>query len=82
MENGRKITRGLRLWTVAVDGYKAGVYRRLWLSRGDGVGFPAGWAHVPEGLDAKCIKQLRAEQLVQIVQSPGDERRRRVAGLA
>ncbi len=61
---GKKIARGLRLWTVAVDVFKAELYRRLWLARtGDG-GYPAGWVHLPDGMNVEQIKQLVAEQLV------------------
>ncbi len=63
---GRKVARGLKLWTVAVSTLKAEFYRLLWLSRGDGVGFPPGWVHLPEGLDAEAVKQLVAEQLVTV----------------
>ena len=63
-EAGRKLKRGLNLWTVAVSTYKLDLYRRLWLSRGDGVGYPQGWVHLPEWLDGSLVKQLVAEQLV------------------
>lgn len=63
---GRKLARGLKLWTVAVSTLKAEFYRLLWLSRGDGVGYPPGWVHLPEGLDAEAVKQLVAEQLVTV----------------
>lgn len=65
-EGGRKIKRGLRLWTVAVDVLKADLYRRLWLGRGDAEAFPPGWVHLPAGLDPEQVKQLVAEQLVTI----------------
>lgn len=64
--NGRKLKRGLKLWTVAVSTLKAEFYRLLWLSRGDGVGYPPGWVHLPEGLDAEGVKQMVAEQLVSV----------------
>jgi phage terminase large subunit GpA-like protein len=66
LENGRKLKRGLKLWTVSVSTFKSDLYRRLWLSRGDGIGFPAGWVHLPEGLDAEQVKQLVAEQMVTV----------------
>jgi phage terminase large subunit GpA-like protein len=65
-EAGRKIKRGLRLWTVAVDVFKSELYRRLWLSRGENAGYPAGWVHLPEGMDAEQVKQLVAEELVTV----------------
>lgn len=64
-EAGRKIRRGLNLWTVAVDVFKSELYRRLWLSKGEG-GFPPGWVHLPEGYGAEEVKQLVAEQLVTV----------------
>ena len=63
---GRKLKRGLKLWTVAVSTLKAEFYRLLWLSRGDGVGYPPGWVHLPEGMDAEAVKQLVSEQLVTV----------------
>lgn len=64
--DGRKLKHGLKLWTVAVSTLKAEFYRLLWLSRGDGVGYPPGWVHLPEGLDAEAVKQLVSEQLVTV----------------
>lgn len=63
---GRKLRRGLKLWTVAVNTLKSEFYQQLWLSRGDGVGYPPGWVHLPEGLEAEAVKQLVAEQLVAV----------------
>lgn len=63
-QDGRRLKKGLRLWTVAVSTYKLDLYRRLWLTRGDGVGYPPGWVHLPDWLDAAQVKQLVAEQLV------------------
>jgi phage terminase large subunit GpA-like protein len=52
---------------VSVSTWKADLYRRLWLGRGDadaGVGmFPAGWVHLPAGIEVEWVKQLVAEQL-------------------
>jgi phage terminase large subunit GpA-like protein len=61
---GRKIARGLRLWTVAVDVFKAELYRRLWLKPLDNGALPTGWVHLPEGMSVEQVKQLVAEQLV------------------
>jgi phage terminase large subunit GpA-like protein len=63
---GQKLRRGLKLWTVAVSTFKAEFYRMLWLTRGDGVGYPPGWVHLPTGLDSEAIKQMVAEQLVSV----------------
>jgi phage terminase large subunit GpA-like protein len=65
-DRGVKIKRGLRLWTVAVDVFKAELYRRLWLGRGEAEAYPAGWVHLPDGLDPEQVKQLVAEQLVTV----------------
>jgi phage terminase large subunit GpA-like protein len=62
-EAGRKLPRGLRLWTVAVSTLKAELYRRLWLSRGDAEAFPAGWVHLPSWLDGEAVRQLVSEEL-------------------
>lgn len=63
--NGRKLRRGLKLWTVSVSTWKADLYRRLWLDRGDADAgsFPAGWVHLPDGIEVEWVKQLVAEQL-------------------
>jgi phage terminase large subunit GpA-like protein len=61
--DGRKIRRGLKLWTVSVSVWKADLYRRLWLGRGDTEGFPPGWVHIPESAPAEWVKQLVSEQL-------------------
>ncbi|WP_229678206.1 phage terminase large subunit family protein [Caldovatus sediminis] len=65
-EGGRKLRRGLRLWTVAVSVYKADLYRRLWLSRGEDGSIPRGWVHLPEWMEPELVRQLVAEQLVTV----------------
>lgn len=65
-ENGRKLRRSLRLWTVAVDVFKSDLYRRLHLGREDGASFPAGWVHLPQWTETEHIQQLVAEQLVTV----------------
>lgn len=60
---GRVLRRGLKIWTVAVSTFKAELYRALWLKRGDDGETPAGWVHLPQGLDPEQAKQLVAEQL-------------------
>ena len=47
--NGQKLRRGLKLWTVSVSTWKADLYRRLWLGRGDAEEWPPGWVHLPRG---------------------------------
>ena len=61
--NGKKLRRGLRLWTVAVSTWKMDLYRRLWVSRGDGAEHPPGWVHLPRAVDAEWVKQLVSEEL-------------------
>ncbi|MCU0984150.1 MAG: phage terminase large subunit family protein [Acetobacteraceae bacterium] len=61
--NGKKLRRGLKLWTVSVLTWKADLYRRLWLGRGDADEFPPGWVHLPRAIEAESVKQLLAEQL-------------------
>lgn len=65
-ENGRKLRRSLRLWTVSVDVFKSELYRRLHLAREDGAGFPVGWVHLPQWTETEHIQQLVAEQLVTV----------------
>ena len=67
MVDGRKLRRGLKLWTVSVSTWKADLYRRLWLGRGeadaDAGTFPPGWVHLPASIETEWVKQLVAEQL-------------------
>ena len=53
----------MKLWTVSVSTWKADLYRRLWLGRGDADAFPVGWVHLPRGIEVEWVKQLAAEQL-------------------
>ena len=57
-------TRGVELRNVATAPVKAELYRRLWLGRGEGEGFPPGWVHLPAGIGAEWVRQLVAERLV------------------
>jgi phage terminase large subunit GpA-like protein len=61
--NGQKLRRGLKLWTVSVSTWKADLYRRLWLGRGDAEEWPPGWVHLPRAIEVEWVKQLVAEQL-------------------
>ncbi|MFN6998573.1 MAG: phage terminase large subunit family protein [Elioraea tepidiphila] len=71
-EGGRKLRRGARLWTVAVATFKSETYRFLRLGRptdeeiAAGIVYPAGYVHLPRGMEAEWVKQLVAEQLVTI----------------
>ncbi|MGE0108158.1 MAG: phage terminase large subunit family protein [Bdellovibrionales bacterium] len=79
-ESGRKIRRGAKLWTVAVSTFKTETYRFLRLARPtkeelqEGVVFPSGTIHLPEGIETEWIKQLTAEQLVTIKNKRGFSR--------
>jgi phage terminase large subunit GpA-like protein len=69
--NGQKLKGGMKLWTVSVSVFKSDLYSRLWLTRGDGTGFPPGWVHLSESLESEPIKQLVGEKLVKIKTSKG-----------
>ena len=79
-EAGRKLRRGARLWTVAVATFKSETYRHLRLMRptdeeiADGAQYPAGFVHLPRGLEAEWVKQLVAEQLVSVKTRRGFQR--------
>ena len=71
---GKKLARGLRLWIVFVDEFKAELYRALWLTpRADGTR-PAGWVHLPGWMNDEQVKQLTAEQLVTHTDRAGFQR--------
>ena len=79
-EGGRKLRRGARLWTVAVATFKSETYRFLRLNRptdneiAEGISHPAGYIHLPRGLEAEWVKQLVAEQLVTVKTKRGFQR--------
>jgi phage terminase large subunit GpA-like protein len=56
------------LWTVATATFKNETYRFLRLSppAEDAARWPAGYVHLPRGVDAEWVKQLVAEQLVTV----------------
>jgi phage terminase large subunit GpA-like protein len=66
---GKKLSRGARLWTVAVSTFKSETYRFLNLKRPTnedrevGEVDPAGTIHLPQWADSEWIRQLVAEQL-------------------
>jgi phage terminase large subunit GpA-like protein len=70
--NGRKVKRGARLWTVATSVFKSEFYRQLRLAAptdeelAAGSGYPAGYVHLPRGVDAEWVRQLVSEQLVTV----------------
>lgn len=79
-EGGKKLRRGARLWTIAVATFKSETYRLLRLAKptddeiATGGKYPAGYIHLPRGVDAEWIKQLVAEQLVTIKTKRGFNR--------
>ncbi|MDO5757312.1 MAG: phage terminase large subunit family protein [Rhodobacterales bacterium] len=79
-EGGRKVRRGVRLWKVAGAVFKSETYRFLRLAGptdeelADGVGWPAGYVHIPKGTTAEWTKQLTAEQLMTIKTRQGFQR--------
>ncbi len=71
-EGGKKLRRGARLWTIAVSTFKSETYRHLRLVSpsdeeiAEGAKIPAGYVHLPRGVDAEWVKQLVGEQLVTV----------------
>jgi len=69
-EGGRKIRRGVQLWSVSVSVFKSETYRFLRLDAPTeddlevGSGWPAGFVHIGRGNTAEWFRQLTAEQLV------------------
>jgi phage terminase large subunit GpA-like protein len=68
-QNGRRIKRGVSLWTVSVSFFKSETYKLLQLDRPTDAdlatyGYPAGYVHLPLTLNDEWIKQLVAEQRV------------------
>jgi phage terminase large subunit GpA-like protein len=67
---GKRLPRGLNLWTVSVSFFKKELYKHLGLSKptdeqlAAGFTFPAGYVHLPETVSDEWIKQLVAEQQV------------------
>ena len=76
-ENGRKLKRGVRLWTVSTSTFKSETYRFLRLQKPtdeeliSGSASPAGYIHLPSGLEAEWVKQLVGEQLMTITTKRG-----------
>ena len=59
---GKRLRRGVKVWTVGVGLIKSELYQWLQLAA-DENGFPSGYCHFPR-YDAEYFKQLTAEQLV------------------
>lgn len=71
-ERGRRIRRGVQLWTVQVGFFKSETYRFLRLPAPTdedleaGRGWPAGYVHIPRGTTSEWVRQLVSEQLVTV----------------
>ena len=64
---GRKLKRGVQLWTIAVAVFKSETYAWLNLDQPiDGQPYPSGYIHLPQGTNETWIQQLVAEQLVKV----------------
>jgi phage terminase large subunit GpA-like protein len=69
-QDGKRIKRGLNLWTVSVSFFKKELYKHLGLDKptdeqlAQGFTFPAGYVHLPDVTSDEWIKQLVAEQQV------------------
>jgi len=71
-ERGRKVRRGVQLWSVKVGYFKSETYRFLRLPAPTdedleaGRGWPSGYIHIPRGITSEWVRQLVAEQLVTV----------------
>lgn len=73
---GRKIKRGVRLWTIGTSMLKLELYGQLALEKPvDGEGHPEGYVYLPDGTTDEWIKQLVAEELRMIKLRNGGVRR-------
>ena len=77
---GKRIRRGVRLWTVAVSTFKSETYRFLRLERptdeelASGTLHPPGTIHLPSWAESEWCKQFVAEQLVTVKTKRGFQR--------
>lgn len=73
---GRKILKGVRLWTVGTSMLKLELYGQLQLPKPvDGEEYPDGFIYLPDGTSDEWVKQLCAEQMAMIKQRNGRVRR-------
>lgn len=73
---GRKIKKGVRLWTVGTSMLKLELYGQLALEKPvDGEEYPEGYVYLPDGTTDEWIKQLVAEELRMIRMRNGGFRR-------
>jgi phage terminase large subunit GpA-like protein len=77
---GKRIRRGVRLWTVAVSTFKSETYRFLRLERptdeelASGTLHSPGTIHLPAWVESEWCKQFVAEQLVTVKTKRGFQR--------
>lgn len=74
---GRKIKKGVRLWTVGTSMLKLELYGQLQLEKPTKPEdpYPDGFVYLPDGVSDEWVKQLVAEQLAIIKQRNGKVRR-------
>lgn len=74
---GRKIKKGVRLWTVGTSMLKLELYGQLQLAKPTNAEepYPDGYVYLPDGVTDEWVKQLVAEQLALIKQRNGRVRR-------
>ena len=71
-QKGKKIRRGAKLWLVSIAVFKSELYRCLRLDGptdeeiANGIAYPDGYVHVPQGANAEWMQQLTAESLVSV----------------
>ncbi|MDQ2801393.1 MAG: phage terminase large subunit family protein, partial [Pseudomonadota bacterium] len=73
--NGKKMKRGVRLWTVGTSMLKLELYGNLELERPvDGEEYPEGYVFLPDGTTDEWVKQLVAEQMKRVAMRNGRTR--------
>ncbi|WP_428968266.1 phage terminase large subunit family protein [Sphingomonas sp. Xoc002] len=73
---GKKLKRGVRLWTVGTSMLKLELYGDIQLEKPvDGGEYPDGFVFLPDGMSDELVKQLVAEQLKMIKMRNGMVRR-------
>lgn len=73
---GKKLKRGVRLWTVGTSMLKMELYGQLSLEKPvDGEEYPEGYIFLPDGTTDEWIKQLVAEELRMVKLRTGGFRR-------
>jgi len=74
---GKKLPRGVKLWTIGTSMLKLELYGQLQLEppRSDGEQYPDGYVYLPDGISDEWVKQIVAEQLITVNQRNGRSRR-------